>query len=29
MRHRGQDSLLHGSGMASQRTRDRLIQRLY
>lgn len=29
MRHRGQDSLLHGSGMTSQRTRDRLIQRLY
>ena len=29
MIHRGQDSLLHGSGMTSQRTRDRLIQRLY
>ena len=29
VRHRGQDSLLHGSGMTSQRTRDRLIQRLY
>lgn len=29
MRNRGQDSLLHGSGMTSQRTRDRLIQRLY
>ena len=29
MNRRGQDSLLHGSGMTSQRTRDRLIQRLY
>ena len=30
MNHRGQDDLLrHGTGMTSQRTRDRLIQRLY